>query len=553
MFEGGPAGPRRPTERETDLHSHATNMIGRSGAETGSRRAPAAICATALLAAAALCLVASPRAQAAPHMISVIQDDNELVYGGAARRERALDRAKSFGADAIRVTVLWSSLAPRRKPRGRSSPAAYPARDWDRYDEVIRGAQLRGLKVYLNVTAPGPRWAHRRAPSRRLQKTWKPKASEFGRFVTAVGRRYSGGYRDENFGGRLLPRVNWWSIYNEPNWPGWLTPQLRRKGRGTVPAAPALYRDLLAAGAHGLLRSGHGDDIVLFGETAALGTRGKPADRATPPARFLREVFCLKRNFRRYRGAAARARKCGNVGKLDVLDRFPRLAYAHHPYTRKKAPFLRERRRDAITIGNLGLLPRLLDRLSRATGTFRSGMPIFLTEFGYETKPPDPFRGLSFEKQAEYLNEADFLAFRQPRIVSTTQFLLNDDGPDRRAKPGSRKYWLPFQTGLFTASGKAKPALDAYLLPFDIRRAGAGARVWGQTRFTPNGAPQIVTIQFRAPGQSNWRNAATPMRVTNAVGIFETTVPLFGGASYRALWTSPDGQQRRASRIAVPR
>ena len=504
----------------------------------------------ALLAAASLSF--APRADAAPHMISVIQDDNELIYGGAARRERALTRAKAFGADAIRVTVLWETLAPRRKPAGRSSPGAYPATDWDRYDELVRSAQRRGLKVYFNVTAPGPRWGHRRAPSRRLRRTWKPKASEFGRFVTAVGRRYSGRYTDENFGRRTLPRVDWWSVYNEPNWPGWLTPQLRRTRRGTVPAAPALYRELLNAGARALLRTGHGNDLLLFGETAALGTRGKPADRATPPARFLRELFCLKRSFRRYRGRAARDRGCGNVGKLEVLDRFPRLSYAHHPYTRKKAPTLRERRRDAITIANLGRLPKLLDRLARATGAFRSGMPIFLTEFGYETRPPDPFRGLSFQDQAAYINQADFLAFRQPRIVSTTQFLINDDDPDRRARAGTRRYWLTFQTGLFTASGKPKPALNAYVLPFDIRRSGGSLRAWGQVRFTQNGAPQLVTIQFRGPGKSVWQNAGT-LNVTNSVGIFEAKVPDINGASWRAHWASPDGSERRSSRITVPR
>ncbi|MEX2252826.1 MAG: hypothetical protein WD649_01630 [Thermoleophilaceae bacterium] len=509
------------------------------------------MCALSALVAA-LALASPPRAAAAPHMISVLQDDNELIYSGSARREHALERARAFGADAIRVTVLWETLAPRRKPGGRSSPAAYSARDWDRYDELIRGAERRGLKVYFNVTGPGPRWGHRRAPSRRLRRTWKPRPSEFGRFVTAVGRRYSGRYSDENFGGKTLPRVRWWSISNEPNWPGWLTPQFTRTRRGTVPASPALYRDLLNAGARALLRTGHGDDLLLFGETAALGARGKPADRAMPPARFLRELFCLKSNFRRHRGRAARDRRCGNVGKLEILDRFPRLAYGHHPYTRKKAPTLRERRRDAITIANLGRLPKLLDRLARATEAFRSGMPIFLTEFGYETKPPDPFRGLPFATQAAYINQADYLAFRQPRIVSTTQFLINDDRPDTRARRGTRKYWLTFQTGLFTASGQAKPALDAYLLPFDIRRSGGSLRAWGQLRFTKNGAPQLVAIQFRPAGGSNWRTVAN-QRVTNSVGMFEATVPDIGGASWRALWTSPDGAERRSSRITVPR
>jgi len=71
-------------------------------------------------------------------------------------------------------------------------------------------------------------------------------------------------------------------------------------------------------------------------------------------------------------------------------------------------------------------------------------------------------------------------------------------------------------------------------------------------RFTQNGAPQLVTIQFRGPGKSVWQNAGT-LNVTNSVGIFEAKVPDINGASWRALWASPDGSERRSSRITVPR
>jgi len=45
----------------------------------------------------------------------------------------------------------------------------------------------------------------------RLTGPWKPSAREFGLFVTALGKRYSGTYHG-------LPKVSFFSIWNEPNY-----------------------------------------------------------------------------------------------------------------------------------------------------------------------------------------------------------------------------------------------------------------------------------------------------------------------------------------------
>ena len=62
--------------------------------------------------------------------------------------------------------------------------------------------------------------------------------------MQAVGRRYDGTYRDENGSRGALPRVRFWSLWNEPNQAGWLSPQWERRGGAIVPASPALYRKL---------------------------------------------------------------------------------------------------------------------------------------------------------------------------------------------------------------------------------------------------------------------------------------------------------------------
>ena len=69
----------------------------------------------------------------------------------------------------------------------------------------------------------------------------------------------------------MLPRVTRWSVWNEPNQGGWLTPQSARVAGRTEPQAPSIYRGLVRAAVKGLADSGHRADEVLGGETAPLG------------------------------------------------------------------------------------------------------------------------------------------------------------------------------------------------------------------------------------------------------------------------------------------
>ena len=96
---------------------------------------------------------------------------------------------------------------------------------------------------------------------------------------------------------------------------------------------------------------------------------------------------------------------------------------------------------DSITMANIGDLGVLIDRYSR-TGRIAKGLPIVLSEFGYETNPPDPFSGQPLDRQAEYINEGDYLAAQNPRILSQTQFILRDAGPVLRARPGTKGSYL---------------------------------------------------------------------------------------------------------------
>jgi hypothetical protein len=514
-------------------------------------------CAAAALAFALLGAGPTASAHASSFMVSIMQDDNQLVYGTKGQRITALQRMKSMGVDAVRVTVLWEALATKRRIRNGSSPASYPPVQWDRYDDLVRDATARGVQVYFNVTGPGPRWTGSKSPDPANRKTWKPKVREFRRFVQAVGSRYSGGYRDENSGGKLLPRVSWWSLFNEPNHGAWLTPQAQRtkRVRKPVPMSPVLYRSLLSAGASALIRTGHADDLVLFGETAPIGLPPRDARKPLRPALFLRELFCLDKRLRPYRGDQAKVRKCGSARKkLRVLARLSRLAYGHHPYTKKVPPMSGERRRDVITIGNIKKLPKLLDQIAKRTGLIPSGLPVLLTEFGYETSPPDPFAGIPLERQAAWINEGDYLAYRNPRVFANTQFQLFDVPPQKQFPRDSKQYWFTYQSGLFTDTLRPKPGAFAYAMPLEVRPAG-GTRhlIWGQVRFTPNGAKQTVYVQFRPPGAGAFRNAGAPVTVTSHMGFYETVREAPANSTWKAVWVSPDSSQFQVSRqITVP-
>ena len=509
--------------------------------------------------AAAWALLALPApAPAAPYMVSLMQDDDELVYTTTEARRDALDRMKGLGVEAVRVTLLWRSIAPdpksRRKPGGFNGarPGDYPHHLWDRYDELVYLAGARGIAVNFNPTGPGPLWAHKRTRVKRVEATWRPSPKQYGKFVRAAARRYSGHYRDENQGKRALPRVSWWGLWNEPNQPGWLTPQ----SLGGIPEATGAYRNLLVTGARALLATGHGDDLVMIGELAPIGSAEKPEGptNSLRPALFLRELFCVNRRFRPYSGREARVRGCDRLGRLGVLQRFPRLALGHHPYTRTRAPTRGKPKRDMLDIGNIGKLTRTLDRIAARTGLLPPQLPVFFTEFGYQTDPPDPFRGISPQLQARYINEGEFIAWKNPRVFSSAQFLLYDSAPRTEFPRNSQPYWATFQTGLATAlpKGNPKPAMQAYRFPLVVRLKRGKARIWGLARFAPNGTKYEILLQSRAPGSSTWQSEGT-VRVTHSQGYFQARRSSRRGTAWRAVWAEPDFAHFEVSREAVAR
>ena len=521
-------------------------------------------------------LLAPSAAQASPTQMSIMMDDDLLVYRDDSTAAKTLTQMKSLGVDTVRVTVLWKTVAEfakftksdlsklkgkkhqRARERARrqnrrfkpDNPRTYPIRNWDRYDNLVRAASDRGIRVYFNVTGPGPRWAHAKKPkgSSALQSTYKPRAREFKRFVTAVGKRFDGTYRDENGSRSTLPRVTMWSLWNEPNQGGWLSPQWEKRGSQTVPASPAIFRKLHQAGYQGLVAAGHRVDnsIILLGETAPLGSDKKTGKSPIRPKQFLREVFCIQPNGTPYTGGAARARDCGDLSKGPLQAN----GYAHHPYTKNLPPTQRDAHPDALTMANISELGTLLDDLSAKTKAVSSNLQLFMTEYGFETNPPDPFSGVSLPLQAKYNTAGEYLAWSNPRIASQAQFLLADVAPVRGRSKTSKSYWFTYQSGLFFQRGQPKPAAYAYSFPFVATPRGADPLsgmplfgLWGQLRLAANGAAEKVQIQWHPKDNSaGWYNVGDPIAVDH-FGYFTATLaaPSPVPGDWRGAWVRPDG------------
>jgi Cellulase (glycosyl hydrolase family 5) len=454
----------------------------------------------ALAVAAAGILVAAGTAHASSAQLSVIEDEHRMLELGPQTQAGALDDAVNLGADVIRANVIWARYAP--SPNSTRKPKGFDAKDPNSYpglaivDSLVTGAQERGLQVLLTPTGPIPAWASRCKGSVSTRHTCKPNAQLFGQFVRALGKRY--------------PTVKMWSVWNEPNLRSWLSPQYS----GTKMQSAALYRSLARSAISSLRGTGHRSDTILLGETAPIGQR--PSSRANAnPEPFIRNVLCLQSNGRKLTGAAAAAQQCNGFKKLAVKG------YAHHPYTRggSRAPNSRVNTGE-ITAGSISRLTRILDQAGRA-GRVPRKLPVFYTENGWQTNPPDQTFGVLPEQQARYMNQSDYMAYGNSRIKSVAQYKLIDDADSSS-----------FQSGVRFLDGTAKPAYAAYQLPIWVTKKGSGVRVYGQVRPAADRAALQVEIQHAESSTSGFTTVQT-VPVSSLKGTFKATVSGVSGGVWR--------------------
>jgi hypothetical protein len=378
----------------------------------------------ALVAAAGVAVAASATADSASGsssasyrtlrsgMLVGFYDDAE-IYG---RTDWAFRQLRSLRAGIIRFNIDWASVA-RRRPASPANPADR-AYNWTAVDNVVSQAARNKVRVLATIFGT-PRWAGR--AKNRLPR----RMTDLRLFAHAAARRYSGNYRvkeDENEPERVLPAVRYWLAWNEPNNPVFLKPQWKRFRNGWRPQSAFDYAKICSAVWAGVHSTRLGGEKVACGAT---GPRGNDAPRSsrpsTSPLVFLSWL-----------------RRAG-------LKRFD--AYAHHPYYshRFDRPTSVPRSKKEVTLGNIGVLIRRLDSL------YGGRKRLWITEYGYQTSPPDRLFGVRYSSQAKYVHQAFAVARKTRRIDMLVWFLIRDE----RRLSG-------WQSGVVSARGKRKPSFRAF-------------------------------------------------------------------------------------------
>jgi hypothetical protein len=540
-----------------------------------------------LLVAAALAtaittssLALAPAALGSANQVSIIQDATRTLNHPAA----TMSTFRVLGVRMVRIIVIWAQIAPRAQarsaPRGfdAADPGSYPAANWAPYDRMIELALADGLEVDLTLSGGAPRWAEGPGiPPAALDNqfwAWRPSAHAFGQFARAVAERYSGEYIPQGQAAPL-PRVSFWAIWNEPNFGEDLGPQAINGS--TVSVAPGMYRSLAGQAWNALRATGHGHDAILIGELAPLGLTGRagpghpqglPGDFGqTKPLQFLRTLYCVDSNYRELRGSAARAVGCPTTAAASRSFRkqnpalFNATGFADHPYAFDNLPPSTETSSDPdiAPFPRIPILERALNRVQQIYG-WSKRFPIYDTEYGYITHPPNRHSIVSPATAAYYINWAEYLSWKQPRVASTMQYPLYDPVLNASAIPGDGG----FSSGLLFSNGTVKPTYAAYRLPLYLPATsaprGRSLEVWGcvrparyailgagQSRTGTSGAaqtsesgqPQTAQIQF-AGGSSGTFTTLRTVTVGNPDNCyFDVRMTFPGSGTVRLAYTYP--------------
>ncbi|HEV2592927.1 MAG TPA: glycosyl hydrolase, partial [Gaiellaceae bacterium] len=242
-----------------------------------------------------------------------------------------------------------------------------------------------------------------------------------------------------------------------PNLSLFLTPQF--SGKKTV--SPGLYVKLykaIYAGVH----AGNPSAAVAIGETSPEG-RDKPTGKSgqgqsVAPATFARYVAKTK--------------------GLKFT------AWAQHPYpTAVNGKALGKARYPNVPLTNLHRFE------SDLTKWFHRNVPIWITEYGHQTKPQQP-RGVTYAQQAAYAKQALTFAKSDPDVQMFVWFTFRDSVAATSN---------PWRSGIEASSGAHKPAFAAFS---SLAHAMAGSVQSVQPRTQPTVVLYVPAIAYYSAGMT---------------------------------------------------
>jgi hypothetical protein len=321
------------------------------------------------------------------------------------------------------------------------------------YDWTAADPVLDGLRQHgIEVVLQllgTPSWANGGKPFNYVPTT----SATFGAFASAAAHQY--------------PWVRKWVIWNEPNQVRWLRPT-------TAPIYTVRLLNPAYAAIHSVIRGAQ----VAGGGTAPRGSTG-----GVSPLAWVAGMHAARAHLDAY---------AQNPYPLDPKRETPLTGGCGHCTT--------------VTMATIGRLVSLLDR------DFPSAR-IWLTEYGYQSNPPDHLLGVPLALQAQYIGEGAYAAYRTPKVDMLIQFLYRDEPSLAR-----------FQSGLVTLTDAVKPAYAAFQLPL---AQISHSTLWGQLRAPGAGS----TARLERLVGSRWQTLATVS--TSAGGYFRWSGTLVRGEQVR--------------------
>jgi hypothetical protein len=445
-----------------------------------------------LTVACALVAIAFPLAAPAyPKMLIGFQDDPSFRW----RDDRAavFDLAQQANAGIARTTVYWSRIAETR-PANATNPFD-PAYRFDDLDEFVRNAGQHGMEVMLTIWGT-PAWAN----GGKGQNFAPTSPSSLQNFARALASRYSGRYAG-------YPFARYFTVWNESNLGLFLSPQYNAKGQAV---APAIYARMYRA-AYAGIKLGNPRALVGIGETSARGRDrylGRAGTQETESPGKFAELLSKQRPALKFDG------------------------WSTHPYptdlTQKPTQQVRW---PNVTLSQLSRFEQSLDKWFK-----RKNIPIWITEYGYQTRPENP-KGVSYATQAAYARQVLNIAAGDPRVTMFIWFILRDD-PTSLWKSGIVKREGPKKPAFSALAARAK-ALDGRSPQLVVKagvtnpvvrfgalelwsRSGRGARV-GMTIAVYDGRRVVKTAQPASTiGFDGWVSFRVPVKTVKGHTYYVT-------------------------------
>lgn len=422
---------------------------------------------------------------AAPsHALMVGAESNgEIVNSNVTpQMQRAtLERMRAQGSQLVRANFGWNEIAAAC---GGQTPAQLADHtnscyNWTLVDSFAQTTAELGLVPLISLTRV-PSWANASSDVNNMGGTSAQFTQVMNHYVAlhqAAGTRYRTG--------SVYGTINYWTIHNEPNSARFWAPRPNAERYGLLYARTAVA-----------LRAVHPLARIAPGPTNPTGNGRysiRPLDfvrRATIAAdKYLPGTLANRRSYMRY--------------------------WAHNPYpaARHQPSVSSGAAAHIIGMARLGLLVRQLD-----AHPLTKGAHVWATEFGWETsKAPQV---TSAAQQAQFIAEAFDWMDSLHRVDIGVNYGLTD--------PVDPVDW---QSGTYTSSGQAKPAVAMMRRMISVPAAGTAGKlkagkvkVWGRS----NVAPKSGQLVYRKIGGFAWKPVPGQRRAAD--GSIRSTVNLVRGS-----------------------